>query len=90
MLKYGTFQHLALSMLCWRITAASGKTNNPGMTLIRMDKYRRMYDVLAAGGSLYNTVTCSYGIGHTDAAINSCWYVVDAIDNSRHPDFEIA
>jgi hypothetical protein len=29
----------------------------------------------------------TYGIGHTDA-INSCWYVVDAIN--RHPNFNIA
>ena len=28
----------------------------------------------------------TYGIGHTDA-INSCWYVVDAINS--HPNFKI-
>jgi hypothetical protein len=36
-----------------------------------------------AGGSPYDIMT-TYGIGHTDT-INSCWYVVDAIN--RHPNF---
>lgn len=35
---------------------------------------------------MYDIIT-TYGIGHTDA-INSCWYVVDAIN--RHPSFTIA
>jgi hypothetical protein len=39
-----------------------------------------------AGGSVYDIMT-TYGISHTDA-INSCWYVVDAVNS--HPNFKIA
>ncbi|KAI2506747.1 nuclease [Fragilaria crotonensis] len=37
-----------------------------------------------AGGSLYDIMT-TYGIGHTDA-IDSCWYVVDAINSHPYPE----
>ena len=39
-----------------------------------------------AGGSAYDIMT-TYGIGHSDT-INSCWYVLDAIN--RQPSFDIA
>jgi hypothetical protein len=43
-------------------------------------------DVRLAGGSFYDIMTRTYGIGHTDT-VNSCWYVVDAVN--EHPDFGI-
>jgi hypothetical protein len=88
-MKFGTFQRLA-SILRPYIIAASGKKHKSRNYLpngrilpeVRLACALRWF----AGGSLYDIMT-TYGIGHTDA-INSCWYVVDAIN--RHPHFNIA
>lgn len=61
-------------------------------TIVRMDKYRWLSDLrvpcVGLQEDLYTSeIMTTYGIGHTDA-INSFWYVVDAI--SSHPNFKIA
>jgi hypothetical protein len=88
-MKYRTFQNLA-STLRQYIIAASGKKENSRnyvpnghiSTDVRLACALRWF----AGGSVYNIMT-TYGISHTDA-INSCWYVVDAVNS--HPNFKIA
>jgi hypothetical protein len=88
-MKFGTFQRLA-SILRPYIIAASGKKHRSRNYLqngrivpeVRLACALRWF----AGGSLYDIMT-TYCLGHTDT-INSCWYVVDAIN--RHPHFKIA
>ena len=86
-MKYNTFKRLA-SLLRRYIIAASGKKgttkyipNGPISPDVRLACAICWF----AGGSVYDIMT-TYGIGHTDT-INSCWYVVDAIN--RHPLFAI-
>ena len=86
-MKYSTFVRLA-SVLRPYIIAASGKKgttryipNGPILPDVRLACAIRWF----AGGSPYDIMT-TYGIGHTDT-MNSCWYVVDAIN--RHPSFTI-
>ncbi len=50
-----------------------------------MDRFEQMSDFPVAFNSAYNIMTI-YGISHTDS-INSCWYVVDAMN--KHPPFVI-
>jgi len=88
-MKYRTFQNLA-AILRQHIIAASGKKehsrnylpNGQISTDVRLACALRWF----AGGSIYDIMT-TYGISHTDA-INSCWYVVDAVNS--HPNFKIA
>ena len=87
--KFGTFQRLA-SMLRPYAIAASGQKQDSRNYLQngRISPEVRLACALRwfAGGSVYDIMT-TYGIGHTDA-INSCWYVVDAINS--HPSFKKA
>jgi hypothetical protein len=87
-MKYKTFKCLA-TLLCPYIVAASRKKGTKRCIpngLISPDVRLACAIRWFAGGSAYNLMT-TYGIGHTDT-INSCWYVVDAIN--RHPRFKIA
>ena len=88
-MKFRTFQRLA-EILHPYIIAASGKKQDSSNYLpngristdVRLACAIRWF----AGGSVYDIMT-TYGISHTDA-INSCWYVVDAVNS--HPSFKIA
>ena len=88
-MKFSSFQRLA-TMLCPYIIAASGKKQSSRNYLqngrilpeVRLACALRWF----AGGSVYDIMT-SYGMSHTDV-LNSCWYVVDAINT--HPSFTIA
>lgn len=88
-MKFDTFQRLA-SMLRPYIIAASRQKQGSRNYLQngRISPDVRLACALRwfAGGSVYDIMT-TYGVGHTDA-INSCWYVVDAINS--HPSFTIA
>ena len=88
-MKFGTFQQLASQLHLYTL-AASGKRQGSRNYLHNGLILPEVWTACAlrwfAGGSLYDIMS-TYGIGHTDA-INSCWYVVDAI--SRHPNFRIA
>jgi DDE superfamily endonuclease len=86
-MKYSTFRRLAAALRPY-IISVSGKKgttryipNGPISPDVRLACAIRWF----AGGSPYDIMT-TYGIGHTDT-INSCWYVVDAIN--RHPSFTI-
>ena len=86
-MKYRTFKRLA-DDLCPYIKDATRQKGAPRYTPngpitpdVRLACAIRWF----AGGSVYDIMT-TYGIGHTDT-MNSCWYVVDAIN--RHPRFEI-
>ena len=86
-MTFDTFTRLA-TVLRPYIIAASGQSaskyfvpNGPISPDVRLACAIRWF----AGGSLYNIMT-TYGIGHTDA-MNSCWNVVDAVNN--HADFAI-
>ena len=86
-MTFDTFTRLA-TVLRPYIIAASGQSapkyfvpNGPISPDVRLACAIRWF----AGGSLYDIMT-TYGIGHTDA-MNSCWYVVDAVNN--HADFAI-
>ena len=86
-MKYNTFKCLA-NVLCPHIIAAFGKKgitkcipNGPIAPDVRLVCAIYWF----AGGSVYGIMT-TYGLAHTDT-INSCWYVVDAIN--KHPAFAI-
>lgn len=87
-MKYDTFNRLA-SLLSPYIIESSGKKQTSRNYLhngaispeVRLACALRWF----SGGSIYDIMT-TFGIGHSDA-INSCWYVVDAVN--RHPSFTI-
>ncbi len=87
-LKYSTFMSLATELRLYIIAASHQKG-----TAWYVPNGRTSPDVWLAcstrwfaGGSTYDIMT-TYGIGHCDT-INSCWYVLDAIN--RHPRHDIA
>jgi DDE superfamily endonuclease len=87
-MKFSTFKRLANGLRKY-IEGATGQVgrpryapNGPISPDVRLACAIRWF----AGGSVYDIMT-TYGIGHTDA-MNSFWYVVDAIN--RHPRFEIS
>jgi hypothetical protein len=87
-MKFDTFNRLA-SMLSPYIIASSGKKQSSRNYLHNGAILPQVCLACAlrwfAGGSIYDIMT-TFGIGHTDA-INSCWFVVDAVN--RHPCFTI-
>ncbi len=82
-MKFDTFNRLA-SMLSPYIVASSGKKqssrnyqhNGAISPEVRLACALRWF----SGGSIYDIMT-TFVIGHTDA-INSCWFVVDAINHA--------
>ena len=86
-MSYKTFRDLAL-LLGPGIILASGKKqdsknnlpNGPILPEVRLACALRWF----AGGSVYDIMT-TYGISHTDA-LDSCWYVVDAVNSDRRFD----
>ncbi len=84
--NYNTFKHLAVELCPFIKDASRQKStanytpNGPISPDVRLACAIRWFD----GGSLYDIMT-TYGIGHTNT-INSCWYVVDAIN--RNPRFD--
>lgn len=87
-MKYSTFKRLANELRKY-IEDATGQIgrpryapNGPISPDVRLACALRWF----AGGSVYDIMS-TYGIGHTDT-LNSCWYVVDAVN--RHPRFKIS